>query len=113
MAQTNNPRIYRDELWNTHTSKIMIERRMHILLTHYPERLNKALVVIGHGNRKYVRSAVGGVLQLASLMRPSWTRDKVRFLTRYRDLQTYVDRSQLVTLVGGTLVEDSQHFECK
>jgi hypothetical protein len=113
MAQTSNPRIYSDELWNTHTSKSLIERLVHILLTHYPERLSKALVVIGHGNRKYVRSAVGGVLQLTSLIRPSRTRDKVRFLTRYRDLQTYVDRSQLVTLVGGTLAEDSQHYECK
>jgi hypothetical protein len=111
-AQTNNPRIYRDELWNTHTSKLFITRIVDILLTHYPERLNKALVVVGHGNKKYVRSAVGGVISIAGLIRPSRTRDKIRFLTRYRDLQTYVDRSQLVTLVGGTQVEDAKHYEC-
>lgn len=112
LAQADNPRIYSDELWNTHTSKSLIDKILEILLTHYPERLSKALVVIGHGNKKYVRSAISGVLQLAGLIRSSRTRDKVRFLTRYRDLQTYVDRSQLVTLVGGTQVEDTRHFEC-
>lgn len=113
LAQTHNPRVYGDELWNTHTTKTLIERMVDILLTHYPERLSKALVVIGHGNSKYVRSAVGGVLSLTGLIRPSRTRDKIRFLTRYRDLQTYIDRSQLVTLVGGTQVEDAKHYECR
>jgi len=112
LAQTNNPRVYRDEVWNTHTSRTLIERLIDILLAHYPERLSKALVVVGYKNKRYVRSVVGGVLALTSVVGSAKTRDKVRFLTSYHDLYSYVDRSQLVSLVGGTQRVDMQHYEC-
>lgn len=108
----NNPRVFSDELWNIHTSKEMIRRLVDILLTHYPERLNTALVVIGHGNKRYARSIVGSMIYLSNLVNSSRTRDKVRFLTRYRDLQSFVHRSQLVSLVGGAQVVDPRNFEC-
>lgn len=107
----SNPRIDRDEVWNVHTTKTMISSLVNLLLTHYPERLNKALVVIGHGNKKYIRSSLGGVLSLSSLVQPSRTRDKIRFLTSYNDLQIYIDRSQLVTLAGGTQLQDNRHYD--
>jgi hypothetical protein len=106
----NNPRVHSDELWNTHTTKDVVEQLVHILLTHYPERLSKALVVLRHGNMKYVRSAVSGTLAMISLIPSRRTRDKIRFLTRYSDLHTYVDRTQLVTLVGGTQAVDAVNF---
>jgi hypothetical protein len=108
----HNPRMFHDEHWNVHTSKSMIERLVNILLTHYPERLGKALVIVGHGNKKYARSSIGGLLYLTSLVASTRTRDKVRLLTRYRDLQSYVHRSQLVTLAGGTQMVDAAHYEC-
>lgn len=112
-VQSNNPRIFRDEVWNPHTSRPLIERLIQILLAHYPERLSKALVVIGHKNKRYVRSTVGGVLALTSAVSSSKTREKVKFLTHYSELQKYVDRSELITLVGGTQRENLQHYECK
>ena len=111
LAQTNNPRVYRDEVWNTHTSRTLIERLIDILLAHYPERLSKALVVVGYKNKRYVRY-FGGALALTSVVGSAKTRDKVRFLTSYHDLYSYVDRSQLVSLVGGTQRVDMQHYEC-
>jgi hypothetical protein len=113
LEPTNNPRVFPDEHWNVHTSKVLIGQLVHVLLSHYPERLSSALVVIGHGNNKYARSAVGGLLYLTGLVNSSRTRDKVRFLTRYRDLQSYVHHSQLITLVGGSQVEDPHHYECR
>ena len=109
----SNPRMFFDEHWNIHTSKSVIERLVNLLMTHYPERLAKALVVVGHGNKKYALTAIGGVFFLTGMVPSTKTRDKVRFLTRYRDLQSYVHRAQLVTLVGGTQVVDSGHYECR
>ena len=109
----SNPRMFFDEHWNIHTSKSVIERLVNLLMTHYPERLAKALVVVGHGNKKYALTAIGGVFFLTGMVPSTKTRDKVRFLTRYRDLQSYVHRAQLVTLVGGTQVVDTGHYECR
>jgi CRAL/TRIO domain len=112
-SPNSNPRVFSDELWNMHTSKETIAKLIKVLLTHYPERLGTALVVIGHGNKKYARSVVSSMIYLAGLIASSRTRDKVRFLTRYRDLQSFVHRSQLITLAGGAQVVDSRHFECR
>lgn len=111
LEQTNNPRVLRDEVWNPHTSRPLLERLIEILLAHYPERLSKALVVLGHKNKRYVRSIVGGVLALASVIPSSKTRDKVRFLAHYSELQSFVDQSELVSLVGGNQSEDMKHYE--
>ena len=113
LVQTNNPRVFRDEVWNPHTSQPLIERLIGILLAHYPERLSKALVILGHKNKKYIRSVVGGVLALASVIPSSKTRDKVRFLAHYSELQAFVDRSELIALAGGNQSEDMKHYECK
>lgn len=112
-SQRSNPRMFFDEHWNIHTSRSFITRLVHVLMSHYPERLAKALVVVGHGNKKYAATAIGGILFLTGLVPSPRTRDKVHFLTRYRDLQSFVHRTQLVTLVGGTQVIDAEHFQCK
>lgn len=112
-AQNNNPRIPKDELWYSHTSKNLIVKLVDIAQAHYPERLDKALVVLGHGCSNYVRSRAGAAIALGSLVKSPRTREKVHFLSRYSDLQKYVDPSQLITTVGGTRIEDPTIFECK
>jgi hypothetical protein len=112
-ALINNPRIHPDEQWYVHTNKQVAQRLIDLVMKHYPERLNKALVVIGHGNRRYVRTTVGGVLLISSAIASSRTRDKIKFLNRYRDLVQYVDKAELVPLVGGVQIEDQKHFECE
>jgi hypothetical protein len=113
LANQNNPRVYRDEQWHSHTNRNVVDQLLGLVMKHYPERLSKALIVLGHGNKQYVRSAVGGVLALPGLIPASRTREKILFLTRYRDLQKYIDSSQLLTSVGGTMLEDVKNYEYK
>lgn len=111
-ASVNNPRIPPDEQWYTHASKALILRLIGIVMLHYPERLNKVLVVVRHGNKSFVRSAVGGVMTVGSLVPSTRTREKVKFLRRYRDLHAYVAPNELVTLVGGSQQPSMDHFDC-
>jgi hypothetical protein len=109
----HNPRIHSDEQWYTHTSKQLIRRMIDIITTHYPERLSKALVVVGKGNAAYTRTAVGGMLALPQVLSRQRTREKVKFLIRYADLQEYVAKDELSVLVGGTATVDPSVFECR
>jgi hypothetical protein len=113
VVNQNNPRVYRDEQWHSHTNRNVVDQLLVLVMKHYPERLSKALIVLGHGNKQYVRSAVGGVLALPAMIPSSRTREKIVFLTRYRDLQNYVDDSQLLTFVGGSMLEDVKNYEYK
>jgi hypothetical protein len=107
-----NPRIHSDEQWHTHTTKHLIRRMIDIVTTHYPERLSKALVVVGKGNTAYTRTAVGGMLALPKVLSRQRTREKVKFLIRYADLQEYVAKEELPYLVGGTATVDPRVYEC-
>lgn len=107
-----NPRIHSDEQWHTHTTKQLIRRLVDIVTTHYPERLSKALVVVGKGNTAYTRTAVGGYLALPKVLSRQRTREKVKFLIRYTDLQEYVSKDELPVLVGGTATVDPRVYEC-
>ena len=108
----NNPRVHPEEKWHTHSSKRMILRLIELVMTHYPERLSKALVVVGHGNRTYMRTALQGRLALSSAVLSKRTRERVKFLTKYKDLQDHVDKEILVKLVGGTSAVASSAFDC-
>jgi CRAL/TRIO domain len=112
-STVNNPRIHPDEKWHEHTSKLLVKRLVNIVMANYPERLHQALVVVRHGNGSYARTAVGGVFSLTKIVVSARTRDKVKFLTRYADLQQYVAKDQLVTLVGGTAPINPAAFECR
>jgi hypothetical protein len=109
---TGNPRIYSDEQWHTHTTKHLIRRMIDIVTTHYPERLSKALVVVGKGNTAYTRTAVGGILALPKVLSRQRTREKVKFLIRYADLQEYVAKEELSVMVGGAAALDPRVYEC-
>lgn len=113
MPFVSNPRIQPDEQWLTHSSKQLIRRLIDTVTAHYPERLGKALVVVGKGNTAYTRTAVGGMLSLPKVLGPSRTRDKVRFLIRYPDLQDYVAKDELSVLVGGNAPLDPAVFEVR
>jgi hypothetical protein len=107
-----NPRIDSDEQWHTHTTKQLIRRMIDIVTTHYPERLSKALVVVGKGNTAYTRTAVGGLLALPKVLNRQRTREKVKFLIRYADLQEYVAKDELPVSVGGAVTVDPKVFDC-
>lgn len=111
--ESNNPRIDPNENWYLHTSKRMVRRLIHLLMLHYPERLRMALVVLGHGNSAYCRTAVGGALKLAKYIHSTRTREKVKFLVRYADLQDFVERGELVTIAGGHVEIDETAFSCE
>jgi Divergent CRAL/TRIO domain len=109
---SNNPRISPSEHWHTHTSKTVVKRLIDLVLTHYPERLHRALVITGYGDTSYSRTFVGGLFALSSLVNSSKTREKVKFLRRYKDLREYVGKEELVTLVGGSAKVEPKVFEC-
>jgi hypothetical protein len=112
-SDENNPRIDAGEQWQVQTSERLVKRLIHILQLHYPERLNRALVVVGHGNKAYVNTIVGGNFNLSKYVKSSRTRDKVKFMHRYADLQAYVEKEQLVTCVGGSAQIDREAFACE
>jgi hypothetical protein len=101
MSQHHNPRVDYQEHYHVHSNKELIRSLIKILLDHYPERLHKAYVVVGHGNTAYTRSAVGASLGIAKYIKPARTREKIKFLVRYTDLQRYIDTEQLPTIAGG------------
>jgi hypothetical protein len=107
----NNPRIPSEEKWHTHTSRKLLLRLIDILLAHYPERLSKALVVIGNGNNAYMRTTLRGKLALSVAVPSTSTRERVRFLTRYKDLLQFVDKEALVKLMGGNAPLSPAAFE--
>ena len=111
-ASANNPRINKDEKWNPHTSIALVRKITGIAMTHYPETLHQALVVVGHGNTSYFRSAVGGMLKLSRVVGSSKTREKVLLLPRYADLREFISTEELVTLVGGLSPIREEAFHC-
>ena len=107
----NNPRIHPSEKWHAHTTRKLVLRLIDLLMTHYPERLKKALVVVGHGRWAYVRTKLRGKLALSVTVPSNRTRERVRFLTRYKELQEFVDPEVLVKFVGGNADVSPSAFE--
>lgn len=107
----HNPRVDYQEHYQLHTSKQMLRALIKILLDHYPERLFKAYVVVGHGNTAYTRTAVGGSMRLPKYVQPLRTRDKVKFLLRYSELREYIDSDHLLAIAGGAAPIDPKAFE--
>jgi Divergent CRAL/TRIO domain len=107
----HNPRVDYQEHYHVHSDKEMIRGLIKLLLDHYPERLFKAYVVVGHGNTAYTRTAVGGSMMIANYIQPARTREKIKFLIRYSDLQKYIDIDQLPTIAGGTAPVTLAAFE--
>jgi hypothetical protein len=111
MSQHHNPRVDYQEHYHVHSNKDLVQSLIKIVLDHYPERLYKAYVVVGHGNTAYTRTAVGGSLLVSTYVQPPRTRDKVKFLIRYSDLRKYIDIEQLPTIAGGKAPVTLKAFE--
>lgn len=107
----NNPRIPKYEKWHPHSNRRLILRLIDILMCHYPERLSKALVVLRHDDKEYMRTKLRGKLVLQVAVPSARTREKVKFLTRHKDLLEFVDRDTLVKLVGGNAQISQTVFE--
>jgi hypothetical protein len=110
-SRLHNPRIGTDEKWYVHTNGSTIRRLIHLVMAHFPERLRRALVVVGKGNTTYFRTAVGGSIRLAAVPMSSKTSQKVKFLIRYVDLRQYAKKEDLSVLVGGTLLPSPSSFQ--
>ena len=88
-----NPRISPGEDYYPHANTKVIAKLIDILLKHYPERLNQAIIVHGKGGpvhimwNKYIPS--------------SCMRAKVTFLHRVEELIRFMSPDEMVTLVGG------------
>lgn len=107
---SNNPRLHSDERWRTHSSRRLIARLLDLVSIHYPERLGKALVILGYGNSPYVRTTLRAKLALSVLLRSSRTRKKVVFLQSFSELEQYVHKDVLVKFVGGRNVVAPEAF---
>lgn len=106
-----NPRIPPNETWHKHTNKDLIRRLSKLFLTHYPGRLNRILVVQGKGKNRYYSNALQRQRVTRSLL-PKWRiRQQVRFVDKFSDLCKYVDKDELVTIVGGTAKLRKDVFE--
>lgn len=108
-----NPRVHQNaENWYAHSNRRVLLRLIDIVINHYPERLSKALIVVGHDRRALVKTLVSGKLALSVAIQSPRTRDKVRFLRKFRELQEFVDKDILVKFAGGNAPVKAQAFEC-
>jgi hypothetical protein len=108
-----NPRVHQSaEKWYTHSNRRVLLRLIDIVMNHYPERLSKALVVVGHDRKAMIKTVISGTLAASVAIKSPRTRDKIHFLRKFRDLQEFIDKDNLVKLVGGNVCVKPQAFEC-
>ena len=108
-----NPRVHQNaENWYAHSNRKVLLRLIDIVMNHYPERLSKALVVVGHDRRALVRTVVRGTLAMSVAIKSPRTKDKIRFLRKFRELHEFVDQNVLVKLAGGNAPIKAHAFEC-
>jgi hypothetical protein len=108
-----NPRVHHNaEKWYTHSNRRVLLRLIDIVMKHYPERLSKALVVVGHDRKAMIKTVLSGTLAASVAIKSPRTRDKIHFLRKFRDLQEFIDKDNLVKLVGGNASVRPQAFEC-
>jgi hypothetical protein len=106
-----NPRISLGEHWHKHSSRELIEVLIEMFSAHYPERLEKALVVRGKGKNHYFRTVVKGRLAMKKLLCSQEMRNKVKFVKNPSELTEYVEESQLVSIVGGSVPIEPGAFQ--
>jgi hypothetical protein len=109
----SNPRVEPDEIWSPHASKRMASTLIKLLTKHYPERLYRAFVVVGHGDGVFNLNGVRGLMQLSKYVRSSRTKDKVRFLNHYSELKEYIPPDELITYCCGNALINEAAFECR
>lgn len=95
-----NPRINPQESYQIHANKRMMKQLVDLISAHYPERLFRALIVVNQGQLASLKKVLGD-LALNSFVESKTTRDKIKVMSQYSDLQQYVSRDELITIVGG------------
>eukprot|EP00980_Cylindrotheca_fusiformis_P001574 scaffold360_cov107-Cylindrotheca_fusiformis.AAC.4 len=107
-----NPRVPPSETWQLHTNKSVLKRFFDIIATHYPGRLGALLVVTGKGRNFYYATKIRRNAAFRKLIHSNIIRRKLRFADTFAELATYVDRRELVTIVGGAIPIEKSAYEC-
>lgn len=101
----SDPRIDASEKYTVHTNATLIQRIVHALSTHYPERLAKCLIVPSNGFEK----TVGG-LTIRTYVPSLRTRSRITILESASDLRDYISDENLLTFVGGKALLPPESF---
>ena len=101
-----NARISPSEPWQVHASTRLLHRLIDLLLYHYPERLNRALIVTKNSSKLALANA-----NFVRHIKGRGIRDRVTILRNYDGLTSFVHVSELVNFVGGTAAVDKKAFE--
>ena len=102
----SDPRIDPSEKYTVHTNATLIQRIVHTLSTHYPERLAKCLIVPSNGFEK----TIGG-LTIRTYVPSLRTRSRITILESASDLRDYISDENLLSFVGGKAVLPPESFE--
>jgi hypothetical protein len=105
-----NPRVNPEESWQSHTNKRLAKQLVDLVSAYYPERLHRALVVANQ-NQLINLNKLMGSFTLGSFVDSTSTKQKVKFLSKFSELQNYVKKQELVTIAGGTQPIDPSVFE--
>lgn len=107
-----NPRVRDDELWYPHTNRQIVQTLIAIVRNHYPERLHRVLLVSGSGFC-LARSAMGRNLAIRRALPDTKLRNRVIYISRYKDIHKFVEPSQIPTFVGGCANKATMHDNAK
>ncbi|CAB9514737.1 expressed unknown protein [Seminavis robusta] len=109
VARVANPRVNPEETWQVHTNNRLIKQLIELVSAHYPERLQRALVVVKPTQVVSLRKIVGSYT-LNGFVSSAETRSKVTFLSTFAELNKYVSQEELVTIAGGDTPIDPEVF---
>jgi hypothetical protein len=109
-----NPRLQEgDEDFFIHTNRDLILQLLDTLINHYPERLQRALLVPGRSRRYgYWKSAFSLQLAIRNAIKSTKTRSKCIVLSHISELKKFVNPSDLVAFAGGEAPVHKSAFEC-
>ena len=102
----SDPRIDPSEEYFVHTNSALIHRLVRLLLSHYPERLAKALIVPSGGWEK----TMGG-LSIRGYVSSPRTRSRIIVLNSANDLKEHISENSLLSFAGGKAKLPSECFE--
>ncbi len=106
-VNTGNPRISPDEKWTCHTEKELLQNLFETMITHYPGRLARILVVKGRGRNHYYRDQVHAKIVLRKLLsgidkeKYQEVLRKIQFVHKTSGLTQHIALKNLPTFVGG------------
>ena len=106
-VNTGNPRVSPDEKWTCHTNKELLQDLFETMISHYPGRLARILVVKGRGRNHYYRDHVHGKMVLRKLLsgidkeKYQELLRKIQFVHKTSGLTQHIALKDLPTFVGG------------